>query len=123
MKTWIKTVACILIAWLAVVGSLAQATVCSEMPPPTIRSQTQVLVGSDMQESLHNSQMCIAASVTGYHRSACISLSCGMVALPSTTQTATIVVSVIHGLPSSLFMDQFIPEIMSPPPRMRLAFA
>lgn len=76
-----------------------------------------------MQESLRNTQRCTAASMTGLHSSACIFLSCGMVALPSMHQTAAIAVSVIHGLPSNLFMDQFIPEMMSPPPRMRLAFA
>src|SRR3546814_191496 len=121
--TWIKIFVCILVAWISLFGFLAQATLCPDMSTTTMYAEARVLVDQDVKESLHSRQMSIATPLTGFHNSVCISLSCVMVALPSRHQTAVMVVSIVRGLPSNLFPDQFLPEVMPPPPRMRCVFA
>lgn len=120
--TWIKAFVCILIAWISLFGSIAQATACPDMPMMAMSTEAQVVVGRDVHENLHNGQMPIATALPGFHSGACMSLSCMVAVLPDRLQLAVIAVSMAYDLPSNSLPDQFLPDVMPPPPRTHRIF-
>jgi hypothetical protein len=115
MKFWVKLVACLLIAWLPLLGYPAQVALCPEMSSSTMQSQMKA----------HTPGMASCAQDTRAHvmgsHPAChgglSGLGCGMAVIPTTHKTAVVTSSPVYRATHLILMPQFIPELPAPPPR------
>lgn len=115
MKFWAKLVACLLIAWLPLLGYPAQVALCPEMSS-TMQSQMKTLhtpgmvaCAQDVRAHVMGSQPTCHGSLSG--------LACGMAVIPTTHKTAVVISSPVYRATNLILIPQFIPELPAPPPR------
>jgi hypothetical protein len=116
MKFWVKLVACLLIAWLPLLGYPAQVALCPEMSSSTMQSQMKaphtpgmVACAQDASAHVTGSQPACHGSLSG--------LACGMAVIPTTYKTAVVTSSPVYRATHLILIPQFIPELPAPPPR------
>jgi hypothetical protein len=116
MKFWAKLLACLLIAWLPLLGYPAQVTFCPEMSSSTMQSQMKaphtpgmVACAQDTRAHVTGSQPTCHGSMSG--------LACGMAFIPTTHKTAVVTSSSVLWATNLILIPQFIPELPAPPPR------
>ncbi|MFM0367656.1 hypothetical protein, partial [Paraburkholderia sediminicola] len=110
MKFWTKLVACLLIAWLPLLGYPAQVAFCPEISSSTMQSQMKaphtpgmVACAQDARAHVTGSQPACHGSLSG--------LACGMAAIPTTHKTAVVTSSPVYRAIHLILIPQFIPEL------------
>lgn len=116
MKFWAKLVACLLIAWLPLLGYPAQVAFCPEMSSSTMQSQMKAPHTSGMASCAQVTRAHVTGSQPACHGSLS-GLACGMAVIPTTYKTAVVTSSPVYRATNLILMPQFIPELPAPPPR------
>lgn len=117
MRIWGKLIACLLIAWLPLLGYPAQVTLCPEIASTSNSHQhANVMHPVDnagcMQNSDHHS-----ANVQPACHSGMGGTVCGMAAIPVMHAVMVAPSSPVYRAIAQSFAEQFIPELPAPPPR------
>ncbi|TEA79266.1 hypothetical protein [Allopusillimonas ginsengisoli] len=115
MKSWIKTVVGILIAWWSFLGPVAQASLCSDMAktPPYVSMDTAT---KETQASRARSNLALLYRL--FTRLFAHPFLCGIAASPSMFPPVVLAMKAIQHSPSDPFLSQFIPDMSSPPSRV-----
>jgi hypothetical protein len=119
MKLWVKLVACLLIAWLPLLGYPAQTTLCPQME--SMRSTERQM------RTVHMSEVTACGQAASHHsvntnvtcHGSFGGLSCGMPAIPVTHTVIVVPPAPVYRAVARAFAEQFIPELPAPPPRSR----
>ncbi|MBB5428310.1 hypothetical protein HDG40_006497 [Paraburkholderia sp. JPY158] len=117
MKFWVKLVACLLIAWLPLLGYPAQLPLCPQTESmSSAQPQMHAPLVSDMtacgQLPNHravNAHVPCQGSISG--------IVCGMPAIPMTYTVMVVPSAPVYRAVVHPFAEQFIPELPAPPPR------
>jgi hypothetical protein len=116
MKSWVKFVACFLIAWLPLLGYPAQVAFCPQMSSPAAQSQMHASHMSDVVPCSGDTHALAGKPLAACH-GMLGSLACGVPVIPTAYATAVVPSSPVYRAITRVLVEQFIPELPAPPPR------